>query len=60
MIHGGKICEPTEEFKENNMTDFVRLSMTVTMVPREWTSKEILAARKKAFKDKIGLTHWAN
>ena len=32
--------------------------MTVTMVPREWASSQILKKRIEIFNDKVGLTHW--
>lgn len=59
-IHGGLICEPSADFKEKNTNDFVRLAMTVTMLPRESASEEVLELRKVAFMNKKAHTHWAN
>ena len=57
-IHGGKICEPSEQYKLENENKLARLAMTVTMVPRELEKPGIKQRRMDAFKSRIGLTHW--
>ena len=59
-VHGGKICSPSEEFQNTHQNDFVRLSLTVTMLPRSSASEEVLEQRKIAFMNRTGHTHWAN
>lgn len=34
--------------------------MTVTMMPKSSASEKVLELRRKAFKNKVALTHWAN
>lgn len=57
-IHGGKINDPSQHFKETNMNNLVRLAMTVCMVPRNLQTNMNQEKRKNAFKAKVGLTHW--
>lgn len=33
-VHGGKICQPDNDFKQKYKNELVRLSVTVAMVPR--------------------------
>ena len=57
-IHGGKINEPSQEFKDQNVNNLVRLAMTVTMVPRSKQTQMNRERRLNAFKSRVGLTHW--
>ena len=59
-IHGGLIINPTEEFKAQHKDHLVRLSLTVSMMPKSSATEEVLKKRRMAFEKRIGLTHWAN
>ena len=58
--HGGKINQPTEEYKAKHSNELVRLAMTVTMQPRKENGQMMRERRLAAFKKQIGLTHWPN
>ena len=39
-VHGGKICrQQNEEFMKERQNELVRIAVTVSMVPREWSSE---------------------
>lgn len=57
-VHGGFIGTPSEEMKQQALTELARLSFCVCMSPRSFATPNALAARKDAFDRGINTTHW--